>query len=79
MKELLETRTVRVGDNVLIGSGHPIVVQTMCNTHTSDIEATVAQCKLLAAAGSQLIRITVPSMADVKHLEEIHSRLRAEG
>ena len=79
MKELLETRTVRVGDNVLIGSGHPIVVQTMCNTHTSDIEATVAQCKLLAAAGGQLIRITVPSMADVKHLEEIHSRLRAEG
>ena len=79
MKEILETRTVRVGDNVLIGSGHPIVVQTMCNTHTSDIEATVAQCKLLAAAGSQLIRITVPSMADVKHLEEIRSRLRAEG
>ncbi len=79
MKEFLETRTVRVGDNVLIGSGHPIVVQTMCNTHTSDIDATVAQCKLLAAAGAQLIRITVPSMADVKHLEEIHSRLRAEG
>ena len=79
MKELLETRTVRVGDNVLIGSGHPIVVQTMCNTHTSDIEATVAQCKLLAAAGSQLIRITVPSMADVKYLEEIKRRLRAEG
>ena len=79
MKEILETRTVRVGDNVLIGSGHPIVVQTMCNTHTSDIEATVTQCKLLAAAGSQLIRITVPSMADVKHLEEIHSRLREEG
>jgi (E)-4-hydroxy-3-methylbut-2-enyl-diphosphate synthase len=79
MKEILETRTVRVGENVLIGSGHPIVVQTMCNTHTSDIEATVAQCKLLAAAGSQLIRITVPSMADVKHLEEIRSRLRADG
>ena len=79
MKEILETRTVRVGENVLIGSGHPIVVQTMCNTHTSDIEATVAQCKLLAAAGSQLIRITVPAMADVKHLEEIRSRLRADG
>ena len=79
MKEILETRTVRVGDNVLIGSGHPIVVQTMCNTHTSDVEATVAQCKLLADAGSQLIRITVPSMADVMHLEEIKSRLRADG
>ena len=51
----------------------------MCNTHTSDIDATVAQCKLLAAAGSQLIRITVPAMADVKHLEEIKNRLRAEG
>ena len=79
MREILETRTVRVGDNVLIGSGHPIVVQTMCNTHTSDIDATVAQCKLLAAAGSQLIRITVPAMADVKHLEEIKRRLRADG
>ena len=79
MRELLETRTVRVGGNVLIGSGHPIVVQTMCNTHTSDVEATVAQCKLLAAAGSQLIRITVPSMADVRHLEEIKARLRADG
>ena len=79
MRMILETRTVRVGDNVLIGSGHPIVVQTMCNTHTSDIDATVAQCKLLAAAGSQLIRITVPAMADVKHLEEIKRRLRADG
>ena len=79
MRELLETRTVRVGGNVLIGSGHPIVVQTMCNTHTSDVEATVAQCKFLAAAGSQLIRITVPSMADVKHLEEIKARLRDDG
>ena len=79
MKKVLETRNVRVGENVLIGSGHPIVVQTMCNTHTSDIDATVAQCKLLAAAGSQLIRITVPAMADVKHLEEIKNRLRAEG
>ena len=79
MKEILETLSVRVGDDVFIGSGHPIVVQTMCNTHTSDIEATVAQCRLLAAAGSQLIRITVPSMADVKHLEEIRKRLRAEG
>ena len=79
MRNILETRIVRVGDNVLIGSGHPIVVQTMCNTHTSDVQATVAQCKLLAAAGAQLIRITVPSMADVKHLEEIKRRLRADG
>ena len=57
----MKTRTVHVG-NVLIGSDHPIVVQTMCNTHTSDVEATVAQCLRLIQAGSQLIRITVPSL-----------------
>ena len=79
MKEALSTREVRVGTSVVIGSGHPIVVQTMCNTHTSDVQATVAQCKRLAAAGSQLIRITVPSMADVAHLQEIHTQLRSEG
>ena len=75
----IETKTVKVGTNVLIGSGHPIVVQTMCNTHTSDVDATVAQCRRLAAAGSRLIRITVPSMKDVPCLEEISRRLRAEG
>ena len=79
MNPVLQTRTVCVGDSVYIGSGHPIVVQTMCNTHTSDIEATVAQCRRLAAAGSQLIRITVPAMADVQHLAEIRRRLREEG
>jgi len=62
-----------------MGSGHPIVVQTMCNTRTSDVQATVAQCRRLAAAGAQLIRITVPSMADVAHLREIHTQLRSEG
>lgn len=76
----LQTRTVRVGDSGLcIGSGHPIVVQTMCNTHTSDVEATVAQCRRLAAAGAQLIRITVPSLSDVPHLAEIRRQLRSEG
>ena len=79
MKPVLQTRTVCVGGSVFIGSGHPIVVQTMCNTHTSDIEATVAQCRRLAAAGAQLIRITVPAMADVQHLAEIRRRLREEG
>ena len=78
MQRMLSTKTVHVGD-VLIGSGHPIVVQTMCNTHTSDIEATVAQCRRLAAVGAQLIRITVPSMKDVPCLEEISRRLRSEG
>ena len=77
MNKPLETRTVHVG-NVLIGSGHPIVAQTMCNTHTADVEATVAQCERLVKAGAQLIRITVPSLKDVPALEEIRRRVQAD-
>ena len=74
----LKTFTVMAG-NVLIGGGNPIVIQTMCNTHTSDIEASVIQCNELAQAGAQLIRLTVPSMAQVESLKEIKSRLRTQG
>ena len=51
----------------------------MCNTHTSDVAATVAQCLELAAAGAQLVRITVPGLQDVPHVAEIKARLRAAG
>ena len=74
----METRVVKVGD-VLIGGNHPIVVQTMCNTHTYDVEATVAQTLRLAAAGAQLVRITVPGLQDVPHVREIKERVRAAG
>ena len=75
----IETLPVRVGDTLVIGAGHPVVVQTMCNTHTSDVAATVAQCLELAAAGAQLVRITVPGLQDVPHVAEIKARLRAAG
>ena len=75
---MMDTRVVRVG-NVLIGGNNPIVVQTMCNTHTYDVDATVAQCLRLAEAGSQLIRITVPGLQDVPHIREIKEKLRAAG
>ena len=75
----IETLPVRVGDSLVIGAGHPIVVQTMCNTHTSDVDATVAQSLELAAAGAQLVRITVPGRQDVPHVAEIKRRLRAAG
>ena len=65
--------------NVEIGGGSPIVVQTMCNTHTSDIEASVSQCIRLHKAGAQMIRLTVPSLAQVESIKEIKARLRAEG
>jgi len=74
----LKTITVKVG-NVLIGGDNPIVVQTMCNTHTSDIEASVAQCVRLYKAGAEMIRLTVPSLAQVESLKEIKSRLRDMG
>lgn len=69
---------VKVGD-VLIGGGNPIVVQTMCNTHTSDVDASIAQCVKLAGAGAQLIRLTVPSLNQVASLREIKARLRGMG
>jgi len=70
--------SVKVG-NVTIGGDSPIVVQTMCNTHTSDVAATVAQCERLAAAGAQIIRITVPGPADVEPVRQIKAALLAKG
>ena len=74
----METLTVKVG-NITIGGESPIVVQTMCNTHTSDVDASTAQCVRLHEAGAQLIRLTVPSLAQVESLKEIKTRLREQG
>ena len=76
----MEKITARIGKGgLLIGPGQPVVVQTMCNTHTSDVAATVAQCRRLAAAGAQMIRITVPGLQDVPHMAAISAQLRSEG
>lgn len=77
--ERIETLPVRIGKNLVIGGNAPIVVQTMCNTHTSDVEASVAQCLELAAAGAQMIRLTVPGLQDVEPMRLIKERLRAQG
>ena len=74
----MQTREVKVG-NVIIGGGHPIVVQSMCNTRTSDIDASVAQCKRLYEAGAGLIRLTVPTPDDVQALAAVRERLRECG
>ena len=76
----MNSRILKVeAGNVAIGADSPIVVQTMCNTHTSDIESSVSQCIRLHKAGAQLIRLTVPSLTQVESLKEIRNRLRAEG
>ena len=74
----MKTIQVKAG-KVTIGSDEPIIVQTMCNTHTSDIEASVDQCRRLSKAGAELIRLTVPSLAQVDSLREIKTRLLSEG
>ncbi|MBO4263750.1 MAG: (E)-4-hydroxy-3-methylbut-2-enyl-diphosphate synthase [Bacteroidales bacterium] len=77
--EKLKTREVCIGDSLRLGGGAPLVIQTMCNTHTSDVDASYAQCLELAEAGAQLIRLTVPGLQDVPALRSIKARLRAAG
>ena len=52
------TPTVRIGQ-VLVGSGHPVVVQSMTNTDTADVGSTIQQVRQLVEAGSELVRVTV--------------------
>ena len=74
----MESLVVKVGP-LRIGGKNPIVVQTMCNTRTSDIEATVDQCVRCIRGGAEMVRITVPSLADVDNLRQIRDALRARG
>ena len=72
------TRTVMVGD-VAIGSDHPVVVQSMINEDTLDIDAAVAGIVRLAEAGSEIVRVTTPSMAHARAMGEIRAAVRARG
>lgn len=69
-----KTRSVRVGD-LVIGSESHISVQSMCATRTQDIEATIAQIKLLQDAGADIIRIAIDSKKDVEALKEIRPHI----
>ncbi len=65
--------------NVPVGGDHPIVVQSMTNTDTADVEATVRQILDLAVAGSELVRVTVNTEAAAQAIPRIAERLRQEG
>jgi (E)-4-hydroxy-3-methylbut-2-enyl-diphosphate synthase len=69
---------VKVG-SVSIGGGHPVVVQSMTNTDTADVEATTRQVQQLAAAGSELVRITVNNEDSAAAVAPIRDRLDAMG
>src|SRR5256885_259608 len=72
------SRPVRVG-GVVIGGGAPIVVQSMTNTDTADVSATVAQVAELARAGSELVRITVNTPDAAAQVARIRERLDVTG
>ena len=65
-----QTKVIRIGDR-LIGGGNPILIQSMTNTRTEDVEATVAQIKRLTEAGCEIIRCTVPTLEAAQAIKEI--------
>lgn len=68
------TRVVRIGDRV-IGGGNPILIQSMTNTPTEDVRATVAQIHRLEAAGCEIVRCTVPNAAAAEAIAEIRKQI----
>ncbi|KAA6233167.1 (E)-4-hydroxy-3-methylbut-2-enyl-diphosphate synthase [Chlorobium phaeovibrioides] len=72
------TREVSFGP-IALGGYQPIRVESMTNTHTADVDATVAQCRRLRDAGCEIIRLTVPTEKDADSLRLIRDRLRGEG
>jgi (E)-4-hydroxy-3-methylbut-2-enyl-diphosphate synthase len=68
----------RIG-NVVVGGGHPVVVQSMTNTDTADVEATALQVRALAIAGSELVRVTVNTEEAAAAVPRIVERLAQLG
>ena len=69
-----QTRKVRIG-NVEIGGGNPIRIQSMTNTHTQDVRATVDQILRLEDAGCEIIRSTVPNREAAEAFSEIKKQI----
>lgn len=68
-------RTVKIG-NVTIGGGNPVAIQSMINTHTSDIDKTVLQIKRLEEAGCQIVRVAVPDEESVIAIRKIKREIK---
>ena len=74
------TRIIQVKiKDLTIGGDASIAVQTMCNTHTQDVEASVNQCLQMAQKGARLIRLTTQGMKEVEALDKIKAELRRQG
>lgn len=68
------TKVIHIGDRV-IGGGNPILIQSMTNTKTEDVNATVSQIKELTVAGCEIIRCAVPTMEAAKALKDIKKQI----
>ena len=68
------TKVVKIGDRV-IGGGNPVLIQSMTNTKTEDVEATVAQILQLEQAGCEIIRCTVPTIEAAQALRKIKQQI----
>ena len=68
------TKQINIG-GVPVGGGAPIPIQSMCNTDTRDVEATVAQILALEKAGCELVRVAIPDMAAADAVGEIKKRI----
>ncbi|MBL10505.1 MAG: 4-hydroxy-3-methylbut-2-en-1-yl diphosphate synthase [Acidiferrobacteraceae bacterium] len=78
MKPIRRASTVAVSvGNVTIGGSHPIVVQSMTNTETADVEATTNQIQSLVTAGSELVRIPVNTAEAAQAVPEIYAKLKS--
>lgn len=71
----MKTKEVRIGDRV-IGGGNPVLIQSMTNTKTEDVSATVAQIHELEKAGCDIIRCTAPTMEAARAIAEIKKQIR---
>lgn len=69
-----QTKEIRIGD-VVIGGNHPIAIQSMTNTRTEDVKATVEQILRLEVAGCEIIRCTVPTLEAAEALKEIKKQI----
>ena len=72
--ERMKTREVRIG-NVTIGGNHPVAIQSMCNTRSSDVEATAEQIRRLTEAGCEIVRVAIPDMAAAEAIPAIRERI----
>src|SRR4030042_5884447 len=70
-----ETRPVRIG-KLTIGAGNPIRVQSMTQTKTADVKATVGQIHQLGKVDCEIVRVTVPDMESAKALSEIKKQIK---